>query len=146
MSTKTTFKRIALVAVAALGLGVLSVAPSSATVTGTTVTVTNGTAATNNADSTTGAIVTVSGLVDAATDTIAVSYVLKSKPSTGTDTSHIQYLDTTTSSNTIVSKALAGTVVTGKRIRSESVTAGTAFAFGLRSDSASYVGAKFAIQ
>ena len=30
MSTKTTFKRIALVAVAALGLGVLSVAPSSA--------------------------------------------------------------------------------------------------------------------
>jgi len=32
MSTKTTFKRIALVAVAALGLGVLSVAPSSATV------------------------------------------------------------------------------------------------------------------
>ena len=30
MSTKTTFKRVALVAVAALGLGVLSVAPSSA--------------------------------------------------------------------------------------------------------------------
>ena len=32
MSTKTTFKRIALVAVAALGLGVLSVAPSQAAV------------------------------------------------------------------------------------------------------------------
>ena len=32
MSTKTTFKRIALVAVAALGLGVLSVAPSSAAI------------------------------------------------------------------------------------------------------------------
>ena len=32
MSTKTTFKRVALVAVAALGLGVLSVAPSSATI------------------------------------------------------------------------------------------------------------------
>jgi hypothetical protein len=32
MSTKTTFKRIALVAVAALGLGTVSVAPSSATV------------------------------------------------------------------------------------------------------------------
>jgi len=31
MSTKTTFKRVALVAVAALGLGVLSVAPSQAT-------------------------------------------------------------------------------------------------------------------
>ena len=32
MSTKTTFKRIALVAVAALGLGVLSVAPSNAAI------------------------------------------------------------------------------------------------------------------
>jgi len=41
MSTKTTFKRIALVAVAALGLGVLSVAPSSAAITviGDTLTV-----------------------------------------------------------------------------------------------------------
>jgi len=44
MSTKTTFKRIALVAVAALGLGVLSVAPSSAAVSNLSVTVTNGTA------------------------------------------------------------------------------------------------------
>ena len=33
MSTKTTFKRIALVAVAALGFGMLSVVPSSATAT-----------------------------------------------------------------------------------------------------------------
>ena len=33
MSTKTIFKRIALVAVASLGLGVLSVGPSSAAVT-----------------------------------------------------------------------------------------------------------------
>ena len=50
MSTKTTFKRIALVAVAALGLGVLSVAPSSATVlSGVTATntLTMGTASTS---------------------------------------------------------------------------------------------------
>ena len=41
MSTKTTFKRIALVAVAALGLGVLtSVAPATATPTGDTITLT----------------------------------------------------------------------------------------------------------
>jgi len=39
MSTKTTFKRIALVAVAALGLGILSVAPSSATVTNESLTI-----------------------------------------------------------------------------------------------------------
>jgi len=38
MSTKTTFKRVALVAVAALGLGVLSVAPSQATVVASTLT------------------------------------------------------------------------------------------------------------
>jgi len=40
MSTKTTFKRIALVAVAALGLGVLSVAPSSAAINATDETLT----------------------------------------------------------------------------------------------------------
>ena len=44
MSTKTNFKRIALVAVAALGLGVLSSVPSNAAVSGLTVTVTNGSA------------------------------------------------------------------------------------------------------
>jgi hypothetical protein len=49
MSTKTTFKRVALVAVAALGLGVLSVAPSSAAIlSGVTATntLTMGTAST----------------------------------------------------------------------------------------------------
>ena len=45
MSTKTNFKRIALVAVAALGLGVLSSVPSQAEVVGTvTLATTNGTA------------------------------------------------------------------------------------------------------
>jgi len=53
MSTKTTFKRITLVTVAALGLGVLSVAPSQAAPSGdtlalsaTTASATSGTAAT----------------------------------------------------------------------------------------------------
>ena len=50
MSTKTTFKRIALVAVAALGLGVLSVAPSSAVVSSLTVTVADGTATLTKAE------------------------------------------------------------------------------------------------
>jgi hypothetical protein len=40
MSTKTTFKRVALVAVAALGLGVLSVAPSQAAHIGDSLTLT----------------------------------------------------------------------------------------------------------
>ena len=37
MSTKTTFKRIALVAVAALGLSLVAVVPSTAASTGTAV-------------------------------------------------------------------------------------------------------------
>jgi trimeric autotransporter adhesin len=45
MSTKTTFKRVALVAVASLGFGLLSVAPSSAVVANTSATTTVGTPA-----------------------------------------------------------------------------------------------------
>jgi len=62
MSTKTTFKRIALVAVAALGLGVLSVAPSSATINATDVTLT----ATSPASVAVG---------ETATSTIVVSFI-----------------------------------------------------------------------
>ncbi len=47
MSTKTIFKRIALVAIAALGLGVLSVGPSSAAITDETLTVSAATASTS---------------------------------------------------------------------------------------------------
>jgi len=81
MSTKTTFKRIALVAVAALGLGVISVAPSSASVTGLVVTVANGTAGLPGAaaDSTTAATVNLAALMEAG-DSVTVEYVLKSYP------------------------------------------------------------------
>ena len=78
MSTKTTFKRIALVAVAALGLGVLSVSPASADVSNLSVTVTNGTAGVDGAatDSTTGALIAVSALLDGGSrDTVTVSFV-----------------------------------------------------------------------
>jgi trimeric autotransporter adhesin len=75
MSTKTTFKRVALVAVAALGLGVLSVAPSSATVSGLTTAVVNGTSAANASDSTTAATITVTGFVNSANDTITVQFI-----------------------------------------------------------------------
>jgi hypothetical protein len=59
MSTKTTFKRIALVAVAAMGFGVLSVVPSQAVVSGLVVTATNGTATHLNSDSRTAAVIDV---------------------------------------------------------------------------------------
>jgi hypothetical protein len=61
MSTKTNFKRIALVAVAALGMGVLSSVPSQATfLTAPTLAVTTGTATKALADSSTAGSLTVS--------------------------------------------------------------------------------------
>jgi hypothetical protein len=90
MSSKTNFKRIALVAVAALGMGVLSSAPSQAVIPVNTLSVTASTTAgtallnpatLNNADSTTGALVTVSFLaVTVNTDSVTLTIGPKSKP------------------------------------------------------------------
>jgi hypothetical protein len=82
MSTKTNFKRIALVAVAALGMGVLSSVPSQATFLQTpTVTAVAGIATKANSDSvTSGASVTVNYLSNT-TDSIVVSSVISSVPS-----------------------------------------------------------------
>jgi hypothetical protein len=150
MSTKTTFKRIALVAVAALGLGVMSVAPSQATVTGTTLTVTNGTSTTGTSDSTTAATISVSGLVDNGADSITVGFLLKSVSSTGNNTTaqmaRMQFLETTTSTNARVSTTIGGyTAVSGFDGTTESVTAG-ADRFAVGAASASYTGAKFIVQ
>ena len=83
MSTKTNFKRIALVAVAALGLGVLSSVPVQATPAAITVDVVDGTATTALSDSTTAASVTIKGLLGvAATDSISVLVAKKSAPAT----------------------------------------------------------------
>ena len=97
MSTKTTFKRIALVAVAALGLGVLSVAPSSAAPS-LTITVTDGTAglAGVRTDSTTAGTVNIAGYVSA-NDSVTVSLVLSSIPAATTPKIGLQNLDSATS-------------------------------------------------
>jgi len=82
MSTKTNFKRIALVAVAALGMGVLSSVPSQATFLQTpTLTTVSGVATKATSDSvTSGASVTVNYLSNS-TDSIVVSSVISSVPS-----------------------------------------------------------------
>jgi trimeric autotransporter adhesin len=99
MSTKTTFKRIALVAVAALGLGVLSVAPSSAVVSGLTVTVTNGTAGLSAgggaSDSSTAARINVTGFLEVR-DSVTITVVEKSKPLGGSSAIRIINLDSAT--------------------------------------------------
>ena len=72
----TTIKRIALVAVAALGFGVLSVVPSKADVSGLLVTATNGTASVLNSDSTTAASLNIQFLALAGKeDSVTVSIV-----------------------------------------------------------------------
>ena len=72
MSTKTTFKRVALVAVAALGLGLLSVAPSSATPIAISVVPSATTSAIKTGETAT-INLTVSGVIGAANDSITVN-------------------------------------------------------------------------
>ena len=86
MSTKTNFKRIALVAVAALGMGVLSSVPSQAAFSGTaganvTITTTAGTASFSTSDSTTAGTISISALaLGTNVDSLSVTAVAKSLP------------------------------------------------------------------
>ena len=129
MSTKTNFKRIALVAVAALGLGVLSSVPSNAAWSGTagtslTLTVVNGTAGLTGArsDSTTAGTFGVRGLALATTDSIVVTVVNKTKPALAVDfpTPLFMLVDTGTSTAGLV--APVGKIPT---VTSGQVVAGT---------------------
>jgi len=108
MSTTTNFKRIALVAVAALGMGVLSSAPSQAAFSGTagsqlTLAVTAGTGTLEGvkSDSTTAGVVTVTGLSLANSDSYTVTSAKKSWPAltTGALTPNLLFMlkDTATS-------------------------------------------------
>ena len=106
MSTKTNFKRIALVAVAALGMGVLSSVPAQATVSGLSVTVTDGTAPAStvtmlgsSADSRTSARINIKAVVDA-NDSITVQLLETSKPTGGTSNLVMYYHDSNTSTQT----------------------------------------------
>jgi hypothetical protein len=159
MSTKTTFKRIALVAVAALGLGVLSVAPSQATITGLTVTVANGSATQTVSDSTTAATINVSALVDGNLDTVTVGFIQKSIPTTALAASRptLGLVETNTASGSLVySGGINGTAAaqnTGANVwaglsDSVAVGAGTAngYALSRAAGSVGYVGAKFILQ
>ena len=85
MSTTTTFKRLALVTVAALGLGLLSVAPSSAVVAADTLTVTDGTATVGDTATATSATASISFITnDASNDSVSVVASLVSGPSSNT--------------------------------------------------------------
>jgi hypothetical protein len=97
MSTTTNFKRIALVAVAALGLGVLSSVPANAAINGDTVTLSATSAAQTTAETytATSATVTVSYLPTAAGDSMTITASLTSFPATSTALPILQLLETT---------------------------------------------------
>jgi hypothetical protein len=149
MSTKTTFKRIALVAVAALGLGVLSVAPSQATISGLTTTVVGGTSAAGASDSTTAATITVTGFVDNKSDTITVQFIEDGARPTAASgytagTPKINVIDTATAS-TVALLAGDDSVWNGFDL-ADSAAVNTS-AFKLYSASANRsIGAKFGVQ
>jgi hypothetical protein len=116
MSTKTNFKRIALVAVAALGLGVLSAVPSSATISGVTFTVTNGATPLRGTATTlvdadtgtgTGASIGITFLSTNAADTLTVTVYNKNTLSTQSR-ALLALVDTSTSVNSTVSNSLTG--------------------------------------
>jgi len=126
MSTKTTFKRIALVAVAALGLGVLSVAPSSATVGQLVVTSAAGTATTATSDSSTAATFSAQYLSSHAGDSVTVGVVLKSVPA-GADATilpQLMFIDTITAP-TITTQTVGLDAAGGTLLRGDSATVST---------------------
>jgi len=97
MSVKTNFKHIALVAVAALGMGVLSSVPSSAATSGVTITVTNGTSGAVGAksDSSNAATIQIAALIGAS-DSMIVTAVQKSIPTGAVVTPVFYNLDSST--------------------------------------------------
>jgi hypothetical protein len=152
MSTKTNFKRIALVAVAALGLGVLSSVPSQAAPIGTTITAGDSdgatllTSTTVSSDTTTGAFFTVQSLLQATGDSTSVTFVKKSEPAGSTVVARMIYIDTvgsTVARVAIAANASAGTDAT-RLSQSESTTAGTAW-FINASTANNYAGGTFNI-
>jgi hypothetical protein len=80
MSTKTTFKRIALVTVAALGFGVMSVVPSNAATSADTLTLSAATASMKDSETSTATTATLAFFADATTDSMTVSAFVTSAP------------------------------------------------------------------
>jgi len=157
MSTKTTFKRIALVAVAALGFGVLSVVPSQAAAGAITLTVEkNGTArldaAAGAGETSTGIIFTASSLLTAGNaDSITVSFIATGVLPTGAvgNPAIMTFLESTTaSSGTIQSNTGAGVEEAYSSQTGDSVTAGTAITITKKEADTNpqIVSARFAIQ
>jgi hypothetical protein len=112
MSTKTTFKRIALVTVAALGFGVMSVVPSNAATQADTLTLSAATGTMQTGETSTATTVSTSALFADAGDTYTVTAFLTSAPAGNTAVPVLTLAETT--SAIVASSAansIAGTAV-----------------------------------
>ena len=144
MSTTTNFKRIALVAVAALGLGVLSSVPSQATINADTVTLSSATAAQTTAETYTAssAIATVS-FFGAIQDSMSITAELISTTATGnTSLPALRLIET---SSAVIDSIVGATVANyGANTLGVGVAANTAVAVSAASSSVTTT-AKFAV-
>jgi hypothetical protein len=130
MSNKTNFKRIALVAVAALGMGVLNSIPAQAAVSGLTLSVTNGTAGLANVrtDSSNAAKFTVAGTLTSQADSVIVTVVQRSVTAGITPKTVIRYFDSNT--GTVSNSTVVDTVAAYTRASSQTTAqAGNGAAF-----------------
>jgi hypothetical protein len=127
MSTTTNFKRIALVAVAALGLGVLSSVPSQATVNSDSLTLSSASATQSTAETYTAAsAVATASFFGATGDSISVTAALVSAPAGNTALPVLRLTDT--SSATIVPTLAIGAAVqanTATALQAQSSSVGT---------------------
>jgi hypothetical protein len=105
MSTTTNFKRIALVAVAALGLGVLSSVPSQATINADSVVLSSATAAQTTAETytSTSAVATVN-FFGAAGDSVTLTAALTAAPTGSTALPLLRLVET---SSAVIDSAVA---------------------------------------
>jgi hypothetical protein len=126
MSTKTTFKRIALVAVATLGLGMISAAPSSAAGLASDVVALGTPSATATINVATTSSVTLTGYCVSNGDLGVYAIYIKSVPTTGTGT--VGPLLMTASSATPVGNVTIGQSDSGNAVDAVIVTCtGTGF-------------------
>jgi hypothetical protein len=84
MSTKTTFKRVALVAVASLGFGMISVVPSNAVATIAGTSITPGTSSPSRVGSISYTKITVAHLANGVSDTFTAAVKITSAPALST--------------------------------------------------------------
>ena len=158
MSTKTNFKRVALVAIAALGMGVLSSVPAKA-VGDLSVTVVNGSFGAGSGDSRTAATISIAATIEDVRDTITISVapngtlgdsVTAAAFGNGRQAKLI-YLDSTTAARSIVGRnaltaPISAAAVTSTKTGLDSVTVTSGTAYKLGAESIGRVGAKFGIQ